>query len=95
MFLKLVDRWFVDTAMSEASTVVSASDDKSIVVPLEDSVRLTREQSIYRGEFFASEESSTCRKLLVVLLPVATSRVRLVAFDVVVDCHEDSDIENV
>ena len=70
-------------------------DDKSIVVPLEDGVRLTREQSIYRGEFFAFEASSTCREPLVVLLPEATSRVRLVAFEIVVDCHEDSDFEDV
>ena len=28
-----------------------------------------------------------------VLLPVAAARVRLVAFDVVIDAHDDSDIE--
>ena len=58
MFLKLAQRWHTDGTMSDVSTVVSATDDKCIVVPLEDSVRLTDDQTIYRGEFFASEDSS-------------------------------------
>ena len=29
------------------------------------------------------------------LFPVALARVRLASFDLVVECHEDSDIENV
>ena len=94
MFLKLITRWTIDTLMS-MSTTVSAKDDKCIVVPLEDSVRLTPDKTIYRGEFFASEESTSSSEPLVVLFPVALARVRLVSFDLVVDCHEGSDLENV
>ena len=57
MFLKLSSRWKLDATMSDVSTAVSATDDNFVVAPLEDSVRLTAEQTIYRGEFFASEES--------------------------------------
>ena len=64
-------------------------------MPLEDSVRLTPYQTIYRGDFFASEESTSSSEPLVVLFPVALARVRLASFDLVVECHEDSDIENV
>ena len=77
------------------STNQTNPDDKCIVIPLEDSVRLTPDQVIYRGEFFASEESTSSTEPLVVLLPVALNRVRLVSFDLVVDAHCDSDIENV
>ena len=76
MFLKLSDRLCIDTQMSDVSTVVSSSDDKCIVVPLEDSVRRTNDQTKNRGEFFATEETCTCAEPLVVMLPVATSRVR-------------------
>ena len=93
-FLSLAQRWRLDQDMSEVSTN-PGTDDRCIIVPLEDSVRLTPEQAIYRGEFFASEENCTCNQPLVMLLPVATSRVRLVCFDAITDCHSDSDIENV
>ena len=94
MFLSLAQRWRLDQDMSEVSTC-PGTNDRCIFVPLEDSVRLTPEQAIYRSEFFASEEICTCNQPLVILLPAATSRVRLVCFDVVVDYHSDSDIENV
>ena len=93
MFLKLRARWRLDSLTM--STNETTNDDKCIVVPLEDSVRLTPDQMIYRGEFFASEESTSSSEPLVVLFPVALSRVRLVSFDLVVDAHSDSDIENV
>ena len=93
MFLKLSDRWRLDALTM--STNQTSPDDKCIVIPLEDSVRLTPDQTIYRGEFFASEESTSSTEPLVVLFPVALSRVRLVSFDLVVDAHSDSDIENV
>ena len=94
MFLSLPQRWRLDQDISEVSTN-PGTDDRCMIVPLEDSVRFTPEQAISRGEFFASEETCTCNQPLVILLPVATSRVRLLCFDVVVDCHSDSDIENV
>ena len=94
MFLSLAQRWRLDQDMSEVSTN-PGTNDRCIIVPLEDSVRLTPKQAVYRGEFFTSEETCTCNQPLVILLPVATSRVRLVCFDAVVDCHSDSDIENV
>ena len=47
----------------------------------------------FRGEFVPTVQSSRPNAALMVLLPVVASRVRLVAFDVVIDSHEDSDIE--
>ena len=93
MFRKLRARWRLDSLTMSTNEITN--DDKCIVVPLEDSVRLTPDQMIKRGEFFASEESTSSSEPLVVLFPVALSRVRLVSFDLVVDAHSDSDIENV
>ena len=72
MFLKLIARWRLDS-LTTMLTTMSTNDDKCIVVPLEDSVRLTPDQTIYRGELFASEESTSSSEALVVLFPVALS----------------------
>ena len=69
------------------------AENPCVFLPLEESVRLTDDQTIYRGEFVPTVQSSRPNGVLMVLLPVATCRVRLVAFDVVVDMHHDSDIE--
>ena len=68
-------------------------EDPCVFLPLEESVRLTDGQTIYRGEFSPSVDPPRANAPLMVLLPVAAARVRLVAFDIVIDCHEDSDIE--
>ena len=68
-------------------------EDPCVFLPLEESVRLTDSQTIYRGEFTPSVDPPRPNSPLMVLLPVAAARVRLVAFDIVIDCHEDSDIE--
>ena len=87
MFLSLVQRWSLGQEMSETPSTTLGADDSCIVVPLEDSVRLTREHLIFRGEFFATEETSVCSQPLLIMLPVATSRVRLVCFDLVLDAR--------
>ena len=68
-------------------------EDPCVFLPFEESVRLTDSQTIYRGEFAPSVDPPRPSAPLMVLLPVAAARVRLVAFDIVIDCHEDSDIE--
>ena len=80
--------------MSETTSTTLGADNSCIVLQLKDSVRLTSEQVIFRGEFFATEETSVCSLPLLIMLPVATSRVRLVCFDLVLDAHDDSDIES-
>ena len=69
------------------------AENPCVFLPLEESVRLTDDQVIYRGEFIPTVQSGRPNAALMVLLPVAASRVRLVAFDIVVDMHEGSDIE--
>ena len=44
---QLAQRWYIDGTTSGVSTVVSASDDKCTVVSLEESVRLTEDQTIF------------------------------------------------
>ena len=56
-------------------------------------MRLTDDQTIYRGEFVPDVEPSRPNSALLILLPCAAGRVRLVCFDVVIDAHEDSDVE--
>ena len=68
-------------------------ENPCVFLPLEESVRLTDDQVIYRGEFIPTVQNERPDACLMVLLPVAASRVRLVAFDVVVDLHDGSDIE--
>ena len=68
-------------------------EDPCIFLPLEESVRLTDSQTIYRGEFAPTVAPSHPNAPLMVLLPVAACRVRLVAFDIVIDCHDDSDCD--
>ena len=68
-------------------------EDPCVFLPLEESVRLAESQTIYRGEFQPSVDPPRPNSPLMVLLPVAAARVRLVAFDIVIDCHDDSDIE--
>ena len=70
-----------------------SSENPCVFLPLEESVRLTDDQTIYRGEFLPTVQPSKPDAALMVLLPVAAARVRLVAFDVVIDAHDDSDIE--
>ena len=62
-------------------------------LPLEESVRLTDSQTIYRGEFAPTVAPSHPNALMMVLLLVAACRMRLVAFDIVIDCHDDSDCD--
>ena len=68
-------------------------ENPCVFLHLEESVRLTDEQVIFRGEFVPTVNTSRPDAALMVLLPVAASRVRLVAFDICVDTHDESDIE--
>ena len=72
---------------------VISLEDPCVFLPLEESVRLTDSQTIYRGEFAPTVAPSRPNAPLMVLLPVAAARVRLVAFDTVIDAHEDSDVD--
>ena len=69
------------------------AENPCVFLPLEESVRLTDDQVIYRGEFIPTVHNSRPDAALMVLLPVAASRVRLVAFDICVDAHDGSDID--
>ena len=69
------------------------AENPCVFLPLEESVRLTDEQVIYRGEFIPTVSNSRPDAALMVLLPVAASRVRFVAFDICIDAHDGSDID--
>ena len=69
------------------------AENPCVFLPLEESVRLTDDQCIFRGEFVPTVQNSRPNAALMVLLPVCASRVRFVAFDIVIDSHADSDIE--
>ena len=79
--------------MSADSVDDDVGENPCVFLPLEESVRLTDDQVIYRGEFIPTVKNARPDAALMVLLPVAACRVRLVAFDLVVDKHEGSDIE--
>ena len=70
-----------------------AGENPCVFLPLEESVRLTDDQVIYRGEFVPSLKNCRPDAALMILLPVAASRERLVAFDICVDAHDGSDID--
>ena len=85
--------WINHNNMSVELLDCDVGDNPCIFLPLEESCKLTEEQAIYRGEFVPTVKSARPESALMVLLPVAASRVRFVAFDLVVDSHDGSDIE--
>ena len=76
-----------------SSAELDVGENPCVFIPLEEACKLSEEQAIYRGEFVPNVTSSRPEAALMVLLPVAASRVRFVAFDLVVDTHDGSDIE--
>ena len=84
----------MDTDIAGGDAAAGPSGDRVVILHLEESLRLTDDQCICRGEFFATDESAGCEEPLVIMLPVETNRVLLVCFDVVIGCHDGSDIES-
>ena len=90
-FGSIHQRWRSDDMTIGGPT--SLPEDPCVSLPLEESVRLTDEQSTSWVELAPSVAPTRPDAPLLIFLPVAVARVRLVAFDIVVDNHDESDID--
>ena len=62
MFLDLCSRWNMDTDIAGGDAAAGPSGDRVVILPLEQSLHLTEDQCICRGEFFATEKERWLRR---------------------------------
>ena len=98
MFVSIVRRWIADSMSesdSDATLAMSPANlESAVVLPMDESFRLSESQVVFHGEALRQEEAALLRGPFIIYLPVETRRVVYVSVDVVVDQHEGSDIES-
>ena len=98
MFTSIFHRWLIDAMTDSDSdatlTKCPGNMESAVVLPMDESFRLSESQVVFHGEAFRQEEAAGIVGPFLIYLPIETRRVVYVSVDVVVDQHDGSDIES-